>query len=985
MNSHDDHASASEQLRVFRNAASLLSSSLELDQTLANTVSACLPALGDFGFFDVVLDEGVRRTVRAYHDPDIETMLDATHWVRQERADINLCALSTGHPALHRDIDDAWYRMVAGNDAHLDLLRKLAFRSMLTVPVRFGDELIGALTLFMGKSGRTHAEADLAFAQELASLVAPVVVNVRLLARQRLAEAALRAGEERLRLATDAGGIGIWDWDIAADKVSWSDRVYDLHGLKPGQFGGTSADFSQLVHPDDRAAVWHEIELAIKDKDIFSKDFRTILPDGCERWLSTWAHLYRDAAGSVTRLVGATIDITERKRVEQRLRLLDAISLATRTAVSATAVMKITTRLLGEHMGVARCAYADLEPDNNHFTIRDDWTAEGVTSTAGKYSLDQFGTRAAESLRGGRTLVIRDMDAELSVEDGGGTFSAIGIKAIICCPLVKEGRLAAMMAVHNAVPRQWTTDDIMLVEDVVERSWAHIERVHATEALRRSEAHLLSLFEQTAAGIAETDLTGRIITVNDRYCQIIGRPRNDVIGRFMQDLTHPDDLPANLVLFATMVRTGEPFEIEKRYLRLDGTPVWVSVTVNVIRAPRGQDIDTALAIVLDIGERKQAEAKLKEADRRKDEFLAMLAHELRNPLAPISAAADLLQIGKLDAAHIARTSEIIARQVHHLTDLVDDLLDVSRVTRGLATLDKIEVDLKRKVSDAVEQVRPLIEARRHRLDVHLPPETTYALADRKRVVQILVNLLNNAAKYTPEGGHIVLEMEVRGDMVEMSVSDNGIGMTPELVDRAFELFAQAERSADRSQGGLGIGLALVKSLVELHGGTVHAESGGLGKGSRFVVRLPRLRKSDGDDTLPHAPLVHAKPARTLKVLVVDDNRDAAYMLGMFLQAVGHEVFIEHASGRAVERARQSAPDVCLLDIGLPDMDGNALVRRLRALPETARALMVAVTGYGQEHDRKSAIDAGFDHHFVKPVDTEVLARLLREVSLRGGE
>jgi len=982
MDRHNDHATASEQLRVFRNAASLLSSSLELDETLANTVAAFLPALGDFGFFDMSLDDGVRRTARAYRDPDIEAMLLATRWVRQERADMNLCALSTGHPALHTNVDDAWYRKVAGNDAHLDLLRKLAFRSMLTVPMRFGDELVGALTLFMGKSGRIHTEADLAFAQELASLAAPVVVNVRLLAKQRTAESALRVSEERLRLATDAGRVGIWDWDIAADKVSWSDRVYDLHGLKPGEFGGKSSDFSQLVHPDDRAAVWQGIELAIKDKNIFSTDFRTILPDGGERWLSTWAHLYRDAAGSVARLVGATIDITERKRVEERLRLLDAISLATRAAVSATAVMEVTTRLLGEHMGVARCAYADLEPDNDHFTIRDDWTAEGVASTAGKYSLDQFGTRAAASLRAGQTLVIRDMDTELPAEDGGGTFNAIGIKAIICCPLVKEGRLAALMAVHHATPRQWTTDDIMLVEEVVERSWAHIERVHTTEALRRSEAHLLSLFQQTAAGICEADLTGRIITANDRYCQILGRSREDLIGRFMQDLTHPDDLPANLALFGNMVRTGESFEIEKRYLRPDDAPVWVSVTMTLIRVPGEQASDTALAVVLDIDQRKQAEAKLKEADRRKDEFLAMLAHELRNPLAPISAAADLLQIGKLDAPQIAKTSEIIARQVHHLTDLVDDLLDVSRVTRGLATLDKVEIDLKRKVSDAVEQVRPLIEARGHRLDVHLPPETAFALADRKRVVQILVNLLNNAAKYTPEGGHIVLAMEVRGDTVDMSVSDNGIGMTPELVARAFDLFAQAERSADRSQGGLGIGLALVKSLVELHDGSVHAESAGLGKGSRFVVSLPRLQK-DHDDVLPQAALAHAHAAQALKVLVVDDNRDAAYMLGMFLQAVGHEVFIEHAPGRAIERARQTAPDVCLLDIGLPDMDGNALVRRLRSLPETARAVMVAVTGYGQEHDRKSAIDAGFDHHFVKPVDTEVLARLLREVSLRG--
>jgi PAS domain S-box-containing protein len=353
----DDQTLATEQLRIFRNAASLLSSSLELDQTLANTISACLPALGDFGFFDMVLDEGVRRTARAHLDPETESILSPTQWVRQDRSDMNLCALSSGKPALHVDIDDAWYRKVAANADHLALLRRLAFRSMLTVPVRYGEELVGALTLFMGRSGRNHSASDLAFATELASLAAPVVVNVRLLEQQRKAEAALRISEERLRLATGAGQIGIWDWDIAADKVTWSDRVYDLHGLAPGQFGGRSEDFTRLVHPDDRAAIWREIELAIRDKDVFSTDFRTILPGGGERWLSTWAHLYRDASKTVTRLVGATIDITDRKRVEERLRLLDTISQATRTALNAVAIMEITTRLLGEHMGVTRCAW----------------------------------------------------------------------------------------------------------------------------------------------------------------------------------------------------------------------------------------------------------------------------------------------------------------------------------------------------------------------------------------------------------------------------------------------------------------------------------------------------------------------------------------------------------------------------------------------------------------------------------------------------
>jgi signal transduction histidine kinase/CheY-like chemotaxis protein len=379
---------------------------------------------------------------------------------------------------------------------------------------------------------------------------------------------------------------------------------------------------------------------------------------------------------------------------------------------------------------------------------------------------------------------------------------------------------------------------------------------------------------------------------------------------------------------------------------------------------------------------KRAEAALRAADRRKDEFLAMLAHELRNPLAPIRAAADLLSLASLSEARVRQISEVISRQVGHMTSLVDDLLDVSRVTRGLVTLESEVLDAKRIVSDAVEQVRPLIEARRHHLTVFQPPESALVLGDQKRLVQVVTNLLNNAAKYSPEGGQIRLRMEVAGGEVSLAVADDGIGMAPELVERAFELFVQAERSSDRAQGGLGLGLALVRSLVELHHGHVSARSDGPGRGSEFTLRLPRVDSIGGavlgDSRGDKGPAVRAS-RRALRLMLVDDNLDAADMLALFLDTIGHSVSVENDPWRALERARDEAPDVCLLDIGLPDMDGNELARRLRAEAATAGAVLIAVTGYGQEQDRKAAIDAGFDHHFVKPVDTGRLAALLAEI------
>lgn len=378
-------------------------------------------------------------------------------------------------------------------------------------------------------------------------------------------------------------------------------------------------------------------------------------------------------------------------------------------------------------------------------------------------------------------------------------------------------------------------------------------------------------------------------------------------------------------------------------------------------------------------ERARAVVALRETDRRKDEFLAMLAHELRNPLAPISSAAEILQIAPAEEQRVKQSSEIISRQVRHMTGLLDDLLDVSRVTRGLIKLDKKDIDAQTILSGAIEQIRPLIEARRHHLSVHAPAESAYVHGDPKRLIQIAANLLNNAAKYTPEGGNISLTLQVEEEQLVIKVADTGIGMAPDVVTRAFDLFAQAERTSDRSQGGLGIGLAVVKGLVELHGGKITAYSAGLGKGSEFTVCLPRLkgqvRKESGSTD---EPTVVSAP-KPCKIMLVDDNIDAAQTLAMLVETLGYQAFIEHSSRCALERARREAPDICLLDIGLPDMDGNELARRLRAQKETQGAVLVAVSGYGQEHDRASAFNAGFDHHFVKPVDTKELLKLLNKV------
>ena len=367
--------------------------------------------------------------------------------------------------------------------------------------------------------------------------------------------------------------------------------------------------------------------------------------------------------------------------------------------------------------------------------------------------------------------------------------------------------------------------------------------------------------------------------------------------------------------------------------------------------------------------RQKALDALREADRRKDEFLAMLAHELRNPLAPIRNAVEILRLAD-DRKVRERARELVGRQVQHLTRLVDDLLEVSRITQRKVVLQRSRVRLAAIVDSALEVARPAFDTLDHKVTVSIPEEDVWLDVDAVRMSQVMGNLLNNAAKFTPRGGAISIEASCCDDGLVIRVTDNGVGIAPDVLPAVFELFAQADRSLERSQGGLGIGLSLVKGLVEMHGGSVQAQSDGLGKGSRFTVRLPRERLASAPSGPQRAPLA-VDPNGVLiprRVLVVEDNIDAAESMVMLLRGYGHDVAAVNDGREAVQAALAFRPDVVLLDIGLPGIDGFTLAKALRARPETSAARLIAVSGYGQERDRARSSEAGFDLHLVKPVD-----------------
>ena len=507
------------------------------------------------------------------------------------------------------------------------------------------------------------------------------------------------------------------------------------------------------------------------------------------------------------------------------------------------------------------------------------------------------------------------------------------------------------------------------------------DRRLAADAVRDSEERLREGLQAGRMVVWDWDLKSNQVSYSFNTMEVFGHGPADAPPNW--GAVHPDDLPHVNATARKAIETREAYEATLRMVRPDnGETIWVEARGKVVCDAAGMPT-LMRGISIDITKRKRAEEALRSADRRKDEFLAMLAHELRNPLAPISTAAQLLKLAQTSEPRIARTSEIISRQVEHMTSLIDDLLDVSRVTRGLVTLEKDMVLLDQVIASSVEQVRPLVEARRHRLSIDIAPGIAPLLGDRIRLVQICTNLLNNAAKYTPSGGELLLRARVENGALALLVRDNGIGIGADLLPQVFDLFTQGERSPDRAQGGLGLGLALVKSLVELHAGSVDAHSDGAGRGSEFTVRLPLPALGDDPAAQRSAALAGElfAPAAQLQLMVVDDNVDAANTLAMLLEMQGYVVSVAYRAQDALERAARDAPGIFLLDIGLPDMDGYELARRLRAQSATGNAVLIALTGYGQAKDRERSELAGFDHHLVKPVEIERLSALLAQVSL----
>jgi PAS domain S-box-containing protein len=501
------------------------------------------------------------------------------------------------------------------------------------------------------------------------------------------------------------------------------------------------------------------------------------------------------------------------------------------------------------------------------------------------------------------------------------------------------------------------------------------ERKRAEQALRDSEEQFRTLANSIPqlAWMARPD--GHILWYNRRWYEYTGLAPDQVEGWGWQSLHDPAELPRVLANWQSALARGEPWEDTFPLRRHDGQMRWHLSRAVPVRDERGRVVRW-FGTNTDITDRIEMEAALKEAGRRKDQFLAMLAHELRNPLAPVLNGLQVLRLAQADNEVAEQVRGMIERQFRHLTRLVDDLLDVSRITQGKVQIRRERLDLARLVRTTAEDRRPVLEQAGMKLVLEVPEGPVWIAGDPTRLAQVLNNLLDNAAKFRNGGDSVTVRMAVDAarQQAVIDVQDRGMGIEPDLFPRLFDVFAQADRSLDRSRGGLGVGLSVVKGLVELHGGEVHAASGGPGKGARFTIRLPLKDEPPALAENPAAPL---KPAAVpLRILVVEDSRDAADSLRMLLELLGHQVAVAYDGPEGVRRAREWRPDVVLCDIGLPGLDGYGVAGELRHDPTMAATQLIAITGYGQEEDRRRARQAGFDHHLTKPVDPALLQPLL---------
>jgi PAS domain S-box-containing protein len=768
-------------------------------------------------------------------------------------------------------------------------------------------------------------------------------------AERRRAGARLRESEEHFgQLVAGVRDYALFLLDPQGNVRTWNAGAERIKGYRAEEIIGQH--FSRFYPREAVERGWPDEELrrAAAEGRVEDEGWR-VRKDGSTFWANVVITALRDEGGTLRGFAKITRDLTERRQAEENARRLLQEEAARKAAEGAVREIERQREQLQVTLASIGDAVIVTDPDgrvtflNPVAAALTGWTPQDAAGQPLEHVFRIINELTRQDVENPVTRVYRE--------------KAVVALANHTALITRDGR---------EVPIEDTAAPIHA--DGGEIGGAVLVFRDVTEARRAREARLrlAAIVESSDDAIIGKSLDGTITSWNRGAERLYGYRAEEIVGRPLSLLVppeHPDELPALM----ERVRRGEYIEhFETERVRKDGSRVEVSLSISPIRDARGAIIG-ASKIARDITARRQEE-------RRKNEFLALLAHELRGPLAPLRNGLELMKLAGDDRPAAEEARAVMERQLQHMVRLVDDLLDVSRISRGKLQLRKERLTLEEVLRHALEVCGQTVREH-HRLTVSLPDEPLLVDADRTRLAQVLCNLLNNAAKYSDRGSSISLTVERDGGEAVIRVKDAGVGIPPDMLARVFDLFTQVDRSLEKSQGGLGVGLSIVKRLVELHGGNVEARSEGYGKGSEFVVRLPVLRsvvpaQADGAGS----PQARAPSRR--RILVVDDNVDSARSLAMILRLMGSEVRAAHNGEEGLAAAEEFRPDLILMDIGMPRLNGYDAARRIRQQPWGRAMTLVALTGWGQEEDRRRSQEAGFDGHLVKPIEPAALERLL---------
>jgi signal transduction histidine kinase/CheY-like chemotaxis protein len=786
--------------------------------------------------------------------------------------------------------------------------------------------------------------------------------------RQRLERSAV--GEEQLRLAQDGTGVGVYQLDFATNTAFASPSLCRLLGQPVMQAPIPLDQWFAALDPAHVSQAKRTIEAHIERGELrYQVDQRVATTDGSIRWLQTQVQLGLSPAKTLASACGATVDITERmllldaqRKLQQQVEDLRRLNMLSNELAAADGD-------LAEPLGELLAAVLEFHGAKRGFLTVKQHDARGFVLLARRGLADGHEPCVPDTADDDD-----DIDAVLEAHHAFG--AAVGCPQLHCTPmLMADGGVGGVFAV--------AIEDASAVADRA-LELGRLCAVMASAAIERGRARRREAEQGRRFGVVLEasivpfnllapirDAGGRIVDLrwtylNSAAARLWGRDKDDLVGRAVTEILPRNwEMPGLLERFVAIIDGGESCEFETQ------SPSRPEVWLHVIGSPL-----PGLAAVWfsDISERKRQDRAREEADRRKDEFLATLAHELRNPLAPIRQSIRIARHADVGRDRIEWAHSVIERQVRHMALLLDDLLDVSRITRGNLLLRKSRVPLANIIETAMEVARPLIDAQGHQCELTMPDGDIWVEVDPLRMAQVVGNLLTNAAKYTDPGGRLSVSAAQRGGEILIRIKDTGIGFTREQCATMFDMFSQAPAALRRSKGGLGIGLALSRNLARLHGGDVEAFSLGPGHGSEFMVRFPR-GEPDPRSSDAHPQLAPRGSARR-RLLVADDNADAADTLAALLQLEGHEVYVAYDGREALEQFQRHAPEAAFLDVGMPMMSGYEVARAIRDLPTGQGVVMVAVTGWGQTGDRDAAFDAGFDHHITKPVDPNKILALI---------